>query len=831
MANFRLALRVLARTPFVTTIAVLSLGLGLGANAAIFSLCSQILLKKLDVPAATELVNLSAPGPKSGMTSCSDAGSCDSIFSYPMFRDLERQQTSFTGLAAHRNVALNLSYKGTPIRSRGLEITGSYFNVLNLTPTAGRLINNSDDRVPGDSPVVVLSHRYWMGQLGGNPNVVNDTILVNGRSMTIIGIGPEGFDGTTVGFRPDVFLPITLAEVLQPNRKLFDNRRAYWMYVFGRLKPGVTMEHAGAQLNQVYSSVLSEVEAPLQKSMSAPTLERFKAKQVELASGEAGQSTVPEQAFQPLMLLLGVTLVVLITACANIANLLLAKAVGRAGEMAVRLSIGASRAQLVGQLLSESILLAVAGGLVGLLMGKATLTFLFSMLPNDVANWMTPSLDPKALLFLAAATVGTGLLFGLFPALHATRPNLSISLKGQAGQPGGSRSAKFFRSSLATAQITLSMGLLVVAGLFVKSLVNIHGDETGMRTDNIATFALAPGLNGYTMERSKQVLEAVEDALAATPGVVRYSGNMVPILAGDTWSTNVKVEGYTAAPDTRTDANVNEIAPGYFATLGIPLLAGRDFTRADTLGAPRVAIVNEAFARKFNLGANPVGKHLNIDGGEALDTEIVGLVKDAKYNSVKGTMPVQFFSPYRQDARANSLRFYVQAPEKMDAVMAAVRPMMQRVDATLLVEQLMPLNDQIRDNVFEDRLMGTMAASFAVLATILSAIGLYGVVAYSVAQRTREIGLRMALGADRSTIRTMVLRSVARMTIIGGVLGLGLALATGWQVRAHLYQMTSFDPTALISAVALLTTVALCAGIVPARRAAKVDPMRALRYE
>jgi predicted permease len=832
MVNFKLALRVLLRTPFVTTIAVLSLGLGLGANAAIFSLCSQLLMKTLEVPAAAELVNLAAPGPKSGMVSCGDAGSCDAVFSYPMFRDLEKQQTSFTGIAAHRNVGLNLAYKGTPIRATGLEVSGSYFRVLGVTPAAGRLLNDADDRTPGESAVVVLSHRYWMAQLGGNPAVINEPLVVNGRPMTIVGVAPEGFEGTTIGLRPDVFVPITLAEILQPGRKVFENRRAYWVYAFARLKPGVTMAQAGAQLNQVYHGLITEVDAPLQKSMSAPTLEQFKAKKIELSSGRAGQSDLPEQAFAPLMLLLGVTIVVLLTACANIANLLLAKAVGRAGEMAVRLSIGASRGQLVGQLLGESILLAACGGLIGLGMGQATLAFLFSMLPAEIAEVMDARLDGHALIFLAAATVGTGLLFGLFPALHASRPSLTTSLKGQAGQPGGSRAAKSFRTALATAQITLSMALLVVAGLFVKSLVNIHRVDVGMRTENVVTFALSPGLNGYTPERSRQLLGTVEDSLATIPGIAHFSGNMVPILSGDTWSTNVRVEGYQAAPDTNTNANVNEVAPGYFATLGIPLLAGRDFTRADTMGAPKVAIVNEAFATKFNLGRNPLGKQVKLDGSEGgLDTEIVGFVKDSKYNGIKGQMPAQFFTPYRQDDRADSLRFYAQTPQSANAVLAAIRPMMARVDSSLPVEGLMLLDDQIRENVFEDRLIGTMAAAFAVLATLLSAIGLYGVVAYSVAQRTREIGLRMALGADRSIIRTMVLRSVARMTIIGGAIGVGLALGAGWLVRTQLFGMTSFDPTAIVSSIVLLALVALCAGIVPARRAARVDPMLALRYE
>ena len=831
--NLKLALRVLARTPFVTTVAILSLGLGLGANAAIFSLYSQLILKKLDVPQPTQLVNLAAPGPKSGSNSCSMAGPCTAVMSYPMFRDLEKQQTSFTGIAAHRNVALNLSYKGTPIRGIGLEVSGSYFRVLGLTPAAGRLLGDTDDRAPGDSPVVVVSYRYWQTHLGGNPNIVNDTLTVNGQPMTIVGVAPEGFDGTTVGNRFQVFLPITLAETLQPNRKVFDNRRSYWVYAFARLKPGITMAQAETAINQPYHAIINEVEAPLQKGMSATTLERFKAKRIELSSGSAGQSSVPQEASAPLMLLLGVTVVVLLTACANIANLLLTKAVGRSSEMAVRLSIGASRGQLVGQLLGESILLALCGGLVGLLLGKLTLTFLFSMMPAFIAGSMTPALDTNALLFLGAATVGTGVLFGLYPAQHSSRPDLATSLKSQAGQPGGSKSAKRFRTVLATTQITLSMALLAVAGLFVKSLVNIYHVDLGMKTDHVITFELAPGLNGYTPERSQQLLESVEDELAKIPGVTHVSGNIVPMLSGDNWSNSLRVEGFQAGPDTNTNSSVNEISPDYFTTMGIPMLAGRDFSRTDKLTMPKVAIVNQAFASKFNLLPNPVGKHFGLGGGanDPMDIEIVGFVKDAKYSEVKGEVPPQYFMPYRQDERANSLVFYVQAPGSEQAVLNSVRPIMTHIDATLPVDNLATMPDHVAENVFEDRLMSTVAGAFAVLATALAAIGLFGVVAYSVAQRTREIGLRMALGADPTNIRTMVLRSVIWMTTIGGAIGLGLALGAGWLVRAQLFGMTSFDPMVIVTVIVLLTLVALGAGFIPARRASRVDPMRALRYE
>ena len=833
MFNLKLALRTLFRTPFVTAVAILSLGLGIGANGAIFSLFNQILLRPLPVADPGSLVNLAAPGPKSGMNSCSNAGPCTAVFSLPMFRDLEKQQTSFTGIAAHRNFGANLSFKGQSMGGDALQVSGSYFPVLGLTPAAGRLLTPADDRAPGESPVAVLSHRYWQTRFNGNPGVVNETITVNGRAFTIVGVAPAGFDGTTLGSRPQVFVPITMSELLEPGRKVIDNRRAYWVYLFARLKPGVSIESAAAAINQPYRSIINDVEAPLQKGMSAATLERFKAKAVEVAPGSRGQSSVPDEAMVPLALLLGVTFIVLLSACANIANLLLAKAVGRTGEMAVRLSIGAARRQLISQLLGESIVLAALGGALGVLVSMATMKGVIAMMPADEGNAMAFSMDWRVLSFLSVITVGTGLLFGLFPALHASRPNLAIALKGQAGQPGGARSAKMFRAGLATVQIMLSMLLLAVAGLFLKSLVNVNRVDLGINTTNVITFGIAPELNGYTPVRSKQIFEQVEDEIARLPGVQTVSGGLVALLAGNNYGTSVSVEGFKADPDTDVHSSYNEVGPDYFKTAGIRLIAGREFTRADTLGTPKVAVVNEAFARKFNLGPNPVGKRMAQSAGNAakLDIEIVGLAKDAKYSEVKDEVPPVFYTPHRQDERTGYLVYYVKTTGSTDSVMAAISPLLAKIDSTLPVADLKTLQQQVRDNVFQDRLVSTLATVFAGLATLLAAVGLYGVMAYTMAQRTREIGLRMALGADATNIRSLVLRQVGWMTLVGGGTGLLFATVAGIFARSQLYNMERVDPMVLSGAAAILGLVALMAGLIPAIRASRVDPMKALRYE
>jgi len=832
MGNLKLAFRRLFKAPFVTSVAILSLALGIGANAAIFSLFNQMLLRPLPVPAAHELVNLSAPGPKPGSQSCNQAGDCQAVFSYRMFRDLQKEQKVFTDVAAHRLFGANLSFHNQTLNGEGVLVSGSYFPVLGVQPAVGRLLTPADDQKMGESLVVVLSHAYWTTRFDRSPAVLNDSLIVNGQHLTIVGVAPEGFDGTTLGSKPQVFVPITLRALMEPRFTQFDNRRSYWAYLFARLRPGATLDMARTQLNVAYRQIINDVEAPLQRGMSDATLARFRARQVEVNDGRRGQSSVDREARTPLFLLLGVTGLVLLIACANIANLLLARAAARSNEMAIRLSIGASRRNLIAQLLTESLLLALIGGIAGLVVSRWTLDLIFAMLPTEAASTLAVSMDGKVVAFAAVVTLGTGLLFGLFPAWHSTKPDLLSTIKGQAGQPGGGRSAKMFRATLATMQIAISMALLVCAGLFTRSLMNVSRVDLGIKVEQLATFGVSPEMNGYKAERSKQLFERLEDELAAQPGVTSVTGALVPALGGSSWGNSVAVEGFKAGPDTDNNSRFNEVAPGYFKTMGIPLLAGRDFSRSDRLGGPKVAIVNEAFARKFNLGNDVVGKRIGDSGPAAtLDTEIVGLVKDAKYNAVKDAIPPLFFRPYRQDDSVGAMTFYVRTAGAAEQAIQTIQRVVSGVDPNLPIENLRTMEQQVRDNVFLDRLISTLSAGFAVLATLLAAVGLYGVLAYTVAQRTREIGLRMALGAAPNSVRAMVLRQVAVMTAIGGSVGLAGAIFAGRAAKAILYEMEGHDPVVLAVSVVLLAIVALGAGFIPAHRASRIDPMLALRYE
>ncbi len=663
--------------------------------------------------------------------------------------------------------------------------------------------------------------------------MLNDTLIVNGQSMTIVGVAPESFDGTTLGEMPEVYVPIAMAQLMQPGFKGLEQRRNYRYYLFARLKPGVSIEQARTGLNVPYHGIINDVEVPLQKGMSEATLAKFKAKLVTLEDGFRGQSEVQKEAKTSLLMLLVVTGLVLLIACANIANLLLARAASRSGEMAVRLSIGASRRNLMGQLLTESILLAVMGGIAGMVVARWTVDLIQSLLPSEASMTLKFGADPPVLLFAAAVTLSTGIVFGLFPALHSTRPDVLTALKGQTGQPSGARAAARFRTTLATVQIGLSMTLLVCAGLFTKSLFNISRVDLGVKIDNMITFSLSPNLSGYKPPQIRALYERLEDDLRAQPGVSQVTVSLVPLLGGSNWGNDVSVDGFEAGPDTDSNSRFNEVGPGYFRALGIPLIAGREFTPQDAVGAPKVAIVNEQFAKKFKLGRNAVGKRMKTGGGgqKDLDIEIVGLVQNAKYSRVKQEIPPVFFLPYRQDETLGGTSFYVRAALPPEKLLAMIQPIVANADRNIPVENLRTMEKQIQNNVAEDRIISVLSASFASLATLLAAIGLYGVLAYTVAQRTREFGVRMALGAEPSRVRTMVLRQVGIMTLIGGIAGLAAAIGLGHLAESLLYQLKGYDAVVLITAVVVLLLVAIGSGFIPAHRASKVDPMKALRYE
>ena len=836
MRNFAHALRTLSRTPYVTAIAALSLGLGIGSNSAMYSFMHRMLFQELRVHEPERLINLSAPGPKSGSQSCGMAGSCEHVFSYPMLRDLQRAAPAgLLGIAGHSDLGANVSFERQAWATRGLLVSGTYFPLLGVQPGLGRLLAPSDDEVAGGHPVVAVSHEFWERRLGRDPAIVGKTLTVNGKPQTVIGVVPAGFNGTTYGFRPDFYVPLAMAGALESRDELLTDRRSYYIYAFGRLAPGATIEQAQRALNAVYRPILTDIEAPLQRNMSDSVLARFRTKEIAVMPGHRGQSTVAEAAGGPLFMLFGITGLVLLIACANIANILMARAANREMEMAVRLSLGATRPQLLAQLLTEAVTLALLGGVVSLAFTVWTLNGMTALLPAEVAEGLNLTISWATVAFSAAVSLATGLAFGLFPALHSTRPDLVTALRNNSGKLAGGRAARRFRTTLATAQIALSMALLMSAGLFLKSLWKVYRVDPGTNVEKLVTFSVQPEESGYDSLRARELFTRIEDDLRRIPGATAVTSARVPLLAGSNWNNTVRVEGFRPDANVRgaSQASFNAVGSGFFRAVGVPLLAGREFTDADALGRPKVAVVNETFAKKFGLGPNPVGRRMATGGADSLplDIEIVGLVRDMKYSNVKQETPAVFFVPHRQQGQLGNLNFYVRTDGDPRSILRAMPAVVRRLDPMLPVEDLRTLPEEIRRTTFEDRVVSILSSAFAVLATLLAALGLYGVLAYSVAQRTREIGVRMALGAGTAQVRGLVLRQVAMMVLVGGIIGLAGATALGKAAESMLFQMSGADPVVMAAAAVLLALVALTAGYVPARRATQVDPMQALRYE
>ena len=825
---------MLVKNPVVAGMAVVSLALGVGSNVAIYSIYSQFLLRPLPVSEPDRLVNLEAPGPRTGSGIADGTGAEDEVFSHPMFRDLERAQSVFTDVAAHSFFEAQVAYRGRPMSVFGTLVSGSYFPTLGLVPEAGRLLGPEVDEPIGAWPVVVLSHDFWQSDFSGSTDAIGRVLIVNGQALTIAGVAPAGFRGTTFGIPAEIFVPITMRGRLSAGDGEdggLGDRRSYWTYLFARLKPSVSADQARTAMTPMYRNILRGVEAPLQTDMSEETLARFIAKPLLIRDGRRGHGVL-YGANVPLLLLLGVTAIVVLIACANIANLLLARWTGRTAEMALRLSIGASRRHLLTQLLTESCLLALLGGAGALLVAHWTLDLIGALLPYQIAGRFGFALDPYAVPLTAAVSMGTGVLFGIFPAFHGTRGAVVSALKSVGGEPAGGRMAARFRSGLVVAQFAMSMILVVMAGLFVQSLRNVNRVELGLRSDDVVTFRLCPACNGYNDTQARALYDRVEEELTRQPGVDGVTAASVAVFSGQSRLTDVMVDGVDADRNADRSTQFNQIGTDYFRTLGIPVLRGRTFTVSDVREAAPVAVVNEAFARKFGLGRNAVGRRVGgdwLNGG--LDTEIVGLVADTRYFNVRAPVPPVLYVPYRQEDAVDSLAFYVRSTLGPDGMLRTIPAVVASLDPNLPVILLTTLSGLVRDSAFESRVTAVLSAAFAGLGTLLAAVGLYGVVAYTVAQRTREFGLRMALGANAARLRATVFGHVARMALAGGAVGLVAALGLGRAARSMLYEVDRLPPAVIVAAVVVLMAVALSAGLGPAYRASRIDPMAALRHE
>lgn len=829
--DFRYGIRTLIKNPGFASVAILTLALGLGANTAIFSLTDQILLRLLPVKNPRELVILRSPGPKSGRV-WSDGDGAASL-SYPLYKEIRDNNNVFTGVLARFAVPLSVAGEGQTERANGELVSGNYFEVLGVKPSFGRVLTPDDDQVPGAGQVAVLSHAYWSRHFGSDPGILNKNLVINDTPMTIVGVAGAGFNGVQVGQAPDIFVPITMKARMTPNWDGLNDHRDFWLAIIGRVKPELTPDQAETAFAPIFHQIL-EQELPLAGKMSPETQQRYLDRKMLFVAGARGRAILQSAYKERLLVLMGMVGLVLLIACANVANLLMARGAARQREIAIRMAVGAGRGRLIRQFMIESLTLSLIGGAVGLLVAAWTSGFLVSAIPDSVgAVGLSGGLDLRLFTFTILLSLATGLLFGVLPAVKATRLNLESTLREQGSSVSGSLSQVRFRKGLVVSQVILTSVLLVGAGLFAKSLNNLKKLDLGMHPEHLITFSIAPELNGYTPQRTSALFDQLHQALNGLAGVDSASEAVIGDLTDSNSSSNITVEGYQAGDNEDMNVNQNYIGAGYFSTMGIPLLQGREFTSADTTNSPKVAIINEAMVKRYFGDRNPIGAKFAFGAGDKIhpDIEIVGVVKDSKHITVREKIGPFICLPYTQFATLGDISFYVKTKQDVGSMAAATRREVQRLDANLPVFGVKTLVGQIDESLFEDRFLTMLAICFALLAALLASMGLYGVMAYTVTRRTREIGIRMALGATRGVVSWLILREVVVLAGIGLAVGLPAAYGLGRFAESMLFDVKTSDPTAFVGAAVLLIGATFLGGYLPARRAASIDPLLALRCE
>jgi predicted permease len=824
----RYALRTLRRSPGFAAIAILSLALGIGANTAIFSLLYQVALRSIPVRDPKSLVELESDSFNIGWTRRDNNGG---IFSYPMYQALRDRNDVFNGVVARSSFAATLAWRGTAVRTQAEVVSGNFFDVLGVVPAAGRLLTPSDDR-PGAPPVIVLGHRYWAERLGADPAVLNATILVNHQPALVIGVADRVFRGIVSGRDPEFYAPFSMMGIVSPGWERNTEPDSYWVNVFARLKPGVPEARANATLTPLFRAALEE-QLPRFHDIDAEARRKMLAKPLEAKSAAQGFNSLKEDWQKPLTVLMVMVGLVLLIACANIANLLLARAATRQREYAVRLAIGATGWQLARQMLTESLVLAAGGGLLGLFLSTNLIHGLLALLPADATGgWLAPQLNLPLMGATAVLTGITALLFATAPVLRSVRADVAPVLKAQATGISAGGSHARTRQALVAAQIALSLLLLAGAGLFTRTLVNLMSNDPGFRADHLVTFAVDPSLSGYRGEAGLALFQQIEDRLKAMPGTRAAARAVFVPFGGWGWGNGVKAPGSRNAANVYVGCNQNAVGPDYFRTLGIGLAAGREFTPQDTANGRKVAIVSQGFARYLFEAANPVGRHIVI-GSSDTDAEIVGVVRDSRYSSVREDPPRFLYLPFSQGGSdfTRQACYFVRVQGSEQSAMAAVRGIVKQLDANLPIDRLTSMSTVIDDSIYRERLLATLAIAFGMLAGVLAAVGLYGIVSYAVARRTREFGIRLVLGAVPATVLALVTREVAVLVGIGIAVGLPAAWALARFAESQFYGVHANDPWILAGATLLIAAVAAAAALAPARRAMRIAPVEAIRHE
>jgi predicted permease len=861
LQDLRYGFRMLFKQKGLTAAALLSLALGIGANTALFSIVDAMLLKMLPVKEPDRLVLFRSVAPK-GFSAGSYNGSSNTdpatgerhmtSFAYQSYQRMREQQGPLSDVFAFGGVDLNVNADGQADVATGQAVSGNYYSALGVQPAAGRLLTDEDDK-PGATPVAVISHRYWQKRFGGEHAVVGKQININNLAFTIIGVSAQGFDGAMgVGSTQDVTIPVSLEPQLHTEKqRSFLSGNMWWLRVMGRLKPGVTREQAQGQLENAFHQSVVEHRAARQaaaKASGGNVISDLDPKQYpRLFADPGGQGEMFRRKYYApsLYLLMGVVGLVLLIACANVANLLLSRAAGRQKEIGLRLALGASRWRLIRQLLTESLLLSVLAGFFGIVVAVWIKDGLLA-----VSDWggrglsaLEPRLDWRVLGFTIALSLLTGIVFGLAPAWRTTKIDLTPSLKDSA-RASSAVHRSFLTRGLVVVQVALSLLLLVGAGLFVRTLLNLQRVDPGFDTRNLLLFEVEPGLIGYKNEKLRELYQQISEHLEAVPGVQAVTFSRLPLLSQSSSSSSVFLrEALSAPPDAEGriapsgEGYRHTVRENFLETMGVPLLYGRTFGPHDNTTSPRVVVVNQTFANQYFPNQNPIGKRFTFDTSKPDEIEIIGVCKDAKYTSQRDEVPPTVYSSFRQERPMSSAVFEVRAATDPASITGSVRSVVREIDANLPVMNIKTQVEQADETLSMERLFAKLLTLFGILAQQLAAIGLFGVLAYMVSQRTREIGIRMALGADRASVLRMIVRQGMTLAVLGVVLGLAGAyvltkyLESWIGLSKMLFGVKVSDPLTYGVIAVLLTVVAAIACYIPARRATKVDPLIALRYE
>lgn len=827
--DFLFAARTLRKSPVVSAVAVLSLALGIGANTAIFTLVDQLILRRLPVADPDRLVLLVGEGRHYG----NDMGR--NPMSYPMFQDIRDRNAVFSGVMSRFRVNPSVEVKGETEIVGGELVSGNYFPLLGIRPAAGRLFTSDDDTPLGAHPYAVLSYGWWQAKFAGSPAVIGQPIRVNGSPIRIVGVAQPGFDGVEPGLPASIFVALNVAPSVRPGFNDMLNRRHRWVTVYGRLKPGITMAQAQAGLQPLFHQILaSEVDGAAFRNATAFDKEQFLKMHLTLLPGSQGNSTLRRQYEEPLWVLAGVVGLVLLIACANLASLLTARAASRRKEIAIRLAMGCTRTRMIQQLLVESLILSALGGLIGIGLAVSMVDGLLTFMPAAITSYgISSSPDWAMLAFTLSLTILTGIGFGLVPALQSTTPDLAPTLKDQAGNIAGDGAQFNFRKAAVAIQVALCLLLLIGAGQFLRSLANLRSIDPGFRAANVVEFSVAPRSAGYDTKATVVFYRSLEQRLQALPGVHSSAyASMAPLTATG-FDRAVTVEGYRSARGEVMKPHFDYVSPGYVETMGMQMLDGRNFSLSDDRAAPRVALVNATFVKKYFGGHLALGRHIGMgsDPGTATDIAIVGVVNDSRYESLRSEVVPEVYLCSLQQPPPNAQFVFVRTAGNPEGAMNAIRSTVQALGPGLPIFNMKTVDHQVDESLVTERMIATLSTAFGILATILAIVGLYGVTAFSVTRRAREIGIRMALGAPRASVVGLVLREVLLLVIAGVILGLPCSAALSRIAGSQLYGVAPNDFLTMALATMLLTTVALTAAYIPARRAARYDPVRVLRVE